>query len=121
MIQGTQMEVPSGKTIHPGAPFFVRAILENDGRDLPDTAFMIALEINGIYYFWPEWQPFDPGVNDPDLVQVMDLPHGEKRIELISEFNWPAAIPIPAGTVWGAILDSTHTLVYGELWRKSWQ
>ncbi|MBN1296014.1 hypothetical protein JXA80_04490 [bacterium] len=92
----------------PGDPFLLTVRLVNPyGETLAGTLFL-ALEVGGLYWFWPSWTQY-PGGMDSQVVQV---PMFDVWAESILDFSWPeVAGPGPVICFFAAAVDSEGQLL----------
>ncbi|HPQ40144.1 MAG TPA: hypothetical protein PLV45_07190 [bacterium] len=80
---GVSVIMPS-EIYRPGDNCRVDVLICNAGaKPLTDHRLYVAIELDGAYYFGPDFQA------DPDMYPLPDLAPGETLLEIIPDFPWP--------------------------------
>ena len=105
------------KTFRPGDACFLDVEVINPGNPLENTRLVVALMINGQFWFWPGWT----GELDSTL---MDVPIGSTELPVLDSFIWPEN----AGSFYplffiGALLNEHYTEFLGkpDIWKFGYQ
>lgn len=105
-----------------GDLFGVRGYLDNPGPPIEHAAVFFAVRIQHWpdppfqYWFWPGWMEYNSSTADGLDYRIMSVPHGSTRVNVVTEFAWPADAYLPGGfTFYGAMLDPESGELLGEL------
>jgi len=117
---GVHISLPA--QVHLGETFGIRIYLNNPGPALEDVPVFFALKLSGErYYFWPDWQLFDPDTGEGLSFQVMDVPHGSTMVEVVPPFTWPIDTYYTSRYhVYGALTTPDLGTLVGQMGASSW-
>jgi len=106
--------------VQPGEAFWVRAALDNPSSSpLPDSAVYFALEVAGVYYFWPSWTQCRH-YDTPDYGRRAFLP-GLTEFYPIPSFVWPSGSGSMRGLHFYAIvMNSARTAQVTNFVETGW-
>ncbi len=109
---GTELHMPRNY-YSAGDPFWLTVKLINSGQPQPDLKLFVLLEIFGMYYFGPAWQPYPPAI---DWWTIRILEPGSTFLDIIPPFLWPEDTGrADAITFMSALTDNDVTVIYGTI------
>jgi len=116
---GVRISVPI--EVREGDRFGVRMYLDNPGPSFENIAVFLALGFKGQYWFWPGWQLYDPASGDGLAFQIMKVPGGTTRLDVLPEFILPSmgAYTINDINFYGVMMDAGTGEVVGNIDVKS--
>jgi len=110
----------SSARVQPGEAFWVRATLDNPtAYVLPQTRTYFALEVGGVYYFWPSWKQWHSG-ETPDA-QLVSYSPGQTESYPVPSFIWPSTAESMSGLhFYSVALNYIQTAFVTNLAETDW-
>jgi uncharacterized protein len=120
--RGVTIDIPSA-FIHPGDPFYITGYLSNpEPVTMTDVPTFFMLDVLGEYFFWPGWVHYHPPEKTQMDYQILDVPFGTSRVDVIPEFIWPdtGTGHVDGIGIFGVMLNGQMTSVLGNIGYASW-
>ncbi len=92
----------SSEIFYPGDPFVLSTTLINPHRNILEADQYIALAVGDMYWFWPSWVEYPPGVD----MQPISLEPFSTTHQTILDFIWPTTDVSATGILfYGVLID----------------
>ncbi len=107
---GVKLEMPS-EYYRPGDECYLTAWLGNPGDPIAAVPLFVLLDVEGMFFFWPEWKML------PDVSYgIVSLLSGTTPVEILPVFQWPAGVGSASGIRFmGAMTDPAMTELLGTM------
>jgi hypothetical protein len=109
------IRMPSDYFRH-GDPFWIQGRIHNESDQwFGGLNQVFVLGIAGTYYFWPDWQPFNPTETPPFSAVPVELSTGLTLIDVIDDVTWPytGQLSLTDILVFGTLMDEHLTRLIG--------
>ncbi|HPQ39932.1 MAG TPA: CAP domain-containing protein [bacterium] len=119
---GVRITIPASM-VHPGETFYVTGHLDNPGSSaLENVPVYFLLGAFGEFWFWPSWAHFAPPQATGIDYQIRTIPPGTTDVTVLPAFAWPdtGTARVDGLMFIGAMLNSSHTAVLGDMAVVTW-